>query len=225
MSTHLNNNEINDELENMDDVDRTEYLYNVEEEETEEEEEDTEKEKWRPTIEKKKKKEKKENRTTDHAGKHFVIQKGQAQCDKGDQFPQFKVTSHNHHYWNKNDGGADYLAVTKDDTLFNPAGPSFGKCKLKPSSGGYLPCVCAPSGKWQKTYAQTKVMDKACVTEISELMCSVGGKITVKKHGQSSAVSKKNIKEANVHVHTELNPLLDIEAFQDDVEESDTICE
>jgi hypothetical protein len=225
MTTHSNNNEINDASENMDDVDRTEYLYHAEEEEEVEEYDDTEKEKWKPTPKRKKQKEKTENRTTDHAGKYFVIQKGLAQCDKGDQFPQFKVTSHDHHYWNKTGGGADYLAVTEDDTMFNPTGPSFGKCKLKPSSGGYLPCACAPAGKWQKTYSQTKVMNKACVTEISELMCSVGGKITIKKHGQSTTITKKNIQEAKVHVHTELNPLLDIEAFQEDIEESDSICE
>jgi hypothetical protein len=111
-----------------------------------------------------------------HDGKHFVIQKGKAQCNQGDLFPQFKVTSHQKHYWNNEDGQADYLAVTEDDLQFNPQGPSFGKCKLKPTPGGYLPCAYAPAGKWQKTYEKVKVMDKSCVTEISELMCSTGGR-------------------------------------------------
>lgn len=53
--------------------------------------------------------------TSPHDGKYFVIQKGKAQCNQGNQFPQFKVTSHQKHYWNNKDGQADYLAVTEDD--------------------------------------------------------------------------------------------------------------
>jgi hypothetical protein len=30
--------------------------------------------------------------TSPHDGKYFVIQKGKAQCNQGNQFPQFKVT-------------------------------------------------------------------------------------------------------------------------------------
>ncbi|MET3047491.1 PAAR-like protein, partial [Flavobacterium covae] len=40
------------------------------------------------------------------------------------------------------------------------------------------------AGKWSKTYDKVKILDKKCVTEISELKCSTGGKITILKHGQ-----------------------------------------
>ncbi|ANO47356.1 hypothetical protein Pf1_01901 [Flavobacterium columnare] len=46
------------------------------------------------------------------------------------------------------------------------------------------------AGKWSKTYDKVKILDKKCVTEISELMCSTGGKITILKHGQQSQSSK-----------------------------------
>lgn len=82
-----------------------------------------------------------------HDGKHFFVQKGTCRCDQGDLFPQHIVTSHNKNFWNDSEGNEDYLAVTEDDFQFNPSRPSFGKCKLKPNSGDYLPCAYAPAGK------------------------------------------------------------------------------
>lgn len=159
--------------------------------------------------------------SSSHDGKHFVVQKGKCQCNQGDTFPQLTVTSHQKHYWNDAAGSADYLAVTEDDLQFNPPGPSFGKCKLKPSSGGYLPCSYAPAGKWQKTYEKVMVMDKKCVTEVSELQCVVGGKITIKDHGQRGEVSKQNVKNADPKVIRHMNPLVNVNDYQETVFESD----
>lgn len=65
--------------------------------------------------------------TSPHDGKYFVIQKGKAQCNQGNQFPQFKVTSHQKHYWNNKDGQADYLAVTEDlSTVYSTSVPALG---------------------------------------------------------------------------------------------------
>lgn len=149
-----------------------------------------------------------------HDGKHFVVQKGKAQCNQGNQFPQYKVTSHQKHYWNNEKGEADYLAVTEDDVQFTPPGPSFGQCKLKPSSGGYLPCAFAPAGKWQKTYEQVKIMGKSCVTELSELMCTTGGKITIKEHGQTAAMSNQNVQNADLQEQHNINPFVNFKEFQ-----------
>ena len=139
------------------------------------------------------------------------------QCDKGFKFPKFKVTSHQKHYWNNADGQADYLAVTEDDLTFDPPAMPFGNCKLRPTSGGYLPCVYAPSGKWQKACDKIKVMDKSCLTEISELMCTTGGKITILKHGQQSEVGKKNVEKASSFEQQIYNPVIDFEEFKDQI--------
>lgn len=162
---------------------------------------------------------------SNHDGKHFVVQKGKAQCNQGNQFPQFKVTSHQKHYWNNKESTADYLAVTEEDVQFTPPGPSFGMCKLKPTTGGYLPCVFAPVGKWKKTYEKVKVMGKSCLSEISELMCSTGGKITVKEHGQSSSMNKQSITQADSKSYNLINPFLDLKEFQEGLEEPDQIYE
>ncbi|MFK7049368.1 DUF4280 domain-containing protein [Flavobacterium columnare] len=155
--------------------------------------------------------------STPHEGKHFVVQKGQCQCNQGFQFPSFKVTSHTKHYWNDSQGKSDYLAVTEEDIQLNPTAQPFGQCKLKPSSGGYLPCSFAAAGKWTKTYDKVKILDKKCVTEISELMCSTGGKITILKHGQESQTSKNQVKKANPHEQHLYNPILNFEEFQEEI--------
>lgn len=158
-----------------------------------------------------------ENQSSEHDGKYFVVQRGQCQCNQGFKFPKFKVTSHQKHYWNNKDGQADYLAVTEDDLTFDPPAMPFGNCKLKPSSGGYLPCAFAPAGKWTRTYEKVKVMGKSCVTEISELMCSTGGKITILKHGQRSEVGKSNVENTNPNEQHIYNPIVNFEKFQEEI--------
>ena len=162
------------------------------------------------------------NNSSEHDGKYFVIQKGMCQCNQGFKFPKFKVNSHQKHYWNDEEGNADYLAVTEDDLTFDPPAMPFGNCKLKPTSGGYLPCAYAPAGKWTKTYDKVKVMGKSCVTEISELMCSTGGKITILKHGQRSEIGKSNIENTNPNEQNLYNPVVDFEKFQEDILGSDS---
>lgn len=160
-----------------------------------------------------------EDSSSEHDGKYFVIQKGKCQCNQGFQFPSFKVTSHQKHDWNDEKGKYDYLAVTEDDLTLNPPVMPFGNCKLKPSSGGYLPCTYAPAGKWTKTYDKVKVMGKSCVTEISELMCSIGGKITILKHGQQSEAGKSHVNNANSDEMQIYNPIVDFEEFKEEIDD------
>ncbi|CAM3057158.1 DUF4280 domain-containing protein [Chryseobacterium flavum] len=180
------------------------------------------------TEEKNKEEEKQEQKEDDgdsspHDGKYFIVQKGTVQCNQGFKFPTFKVTSHQKHYWNDAEGEADYLAATEDDLQFNPSAQPFGQCKLKPSSGGYLPCAYAPAGKWQKPYEKVKVMGKSCLTEISELMCTTGGKITILKHGQQSETGKGQVNTANSGEQQVYNPVVDFEEFKEDIKGTDEL--
>lgn len=163
-----------------------------------------------------KKKQDEQNDSSEHDGKYFIVQKGMCQCNQGFKFPKFKVTSHKKHYWNDADGQADYLAVTEDDVQLDPPAQPFGQCKLKPTSGGYLPCAYAPAGKWQKTYKKVQIMGKSCLTELSELMCSTGGKITIFKHGQQSEAGKSHVANANSQEQQAYNPAVDFEEFKED---------
>lgn len=154
--------------------------------------------------------------STPHESKHLVVQCGKAMCDKGSKFPVFKVTSHQKHFWNDKEGQTDYLAVTEDDVMFNPPATPFGNCSVKNGN----PCAFAASGKWTKTYEKVKVMGKKCVTEISELMCSTGGKITVMDHGQKAQMGKSNVKSAEPKTVQHANPLVDSEEFKEKFDEN-----
>lgn len=158
-----------------------------------------------------------ESSSGEHDGKYFVVQKGMACCDKGSKFPNFKVTSHQKHYWNDEKGEADYLAVTEDDLTFNPTAMPFGTCSIKNGN----PCAYSPAGKWTKTYEKVKVMGKSTVTERSELMCTTGGKITVMKHGQQSEAGKSHVNNADSREQQTYNPVMDFEEFKEEVNESD----
>ena len=167
--------------------------------------------------EEEKKEQNSESNSSEHDGKYFVIPRGKAICDKGTQFPGFKVTSHQKHYWNDENGEPDYLAVTEGDVMFNPAATPFGNCSVKNGN----PCAFAPSGKWTKTYDKVKIMDKCCVTELSELMCSTGGKITVLKHGQQSELGKSNVNNADPKEQHVYNPVVDFEEFKEEINGDD----
>lgn len=180
--------------------------------------EDSENSETKANAAKTKEEEKSESKSSEHEGKYFVIPRGKAMCDKGTTFPNFKVTSHQKHYWNDADGQADYLAVTEDDLTFNPPAASFGSCSVKNGN----PCTFAPAGKWQKPYEKVKVMGKSCLTEASELMCTIGGKITVMKHGQQSEAGKSNVKKAEPREQHVYNPLMDFEEFQEGISEDYT---
>jgi hypothetical protein len=160
-----------------------------------------------------------ESSSSEHDSTYFVVQKGMACCDKGSKFPNFKVTSHQKHYWNDEKGDADYLAVTEDDLTFNPPAMPFGTCSIKNGN----PCAYAPAGKWTKTYEKVKVMSKSTVTELSELMCTTGGKITVMKHGQQSEAGKNNVNNADSREQQAYNPIMDFEEFKEEINQSDEL--
>ncbi len=162
-----------------------------------------------------KKNESEEKAAGEHDGKLFVIQKGKAICDKGTKFPQFKVISHKKLYVNDEGSSDDYLAVTQNDVCFNPSVVPFGNCSLQNGK----PCTFSSAGQWQKFYQDVKVMDNALITEISELQCTIGGKIKVLDHGQREELTKQNFRNADRNFHSYINPLVDLRSFIDDIDE------
>ena len=57
-------------------------------------------------------------------------------------------------------------------------------------------------------------MGKSCVTELSELMCTTGGKITIKEHGQTAAMNNQNVQNADPQEQHNINPFMDFKEFQ-----------
>ncbi|WP_353150188.1 PAAR-like protein [Chryseobacterium sp.] len=162
--------------------------------------------------EKKQEEEEKKNEKaskSEHYGKYLVVHGAKCVCDKAEnpaQTADLQVTTHSIIILNDAQGK---LAATEEDKTFNPPAATFGKCKLKPSSGGYLPCTVAPAPKWGKTYDSTQVMGKNTLTEISELQCTVGGKITISKHGQTDSVSNAHAENTNPVALGMVNPAIE----------------
>ena len=60
-------------------------------------------------------------------------------------------------------------------------------------------------------------MGHSCLTEVSELMCAVGGKITIMKHGQQSEAGKRNVKKADSKEQHVYNNIVDFEEFGEEI--------
>ncbi|MGO4709817.1 PAAR-like protein [Chryseobacterium sp. 2TAF14] len=146
---------------------------------------------------------------SEHDGKYFVVHGAKCVCDKAEdptKTADLQVTTHN--IIVLNDQSGKYLA-TEDDKTFMPPAATFGKCTLKPSSSGNLPCALAAAPKWNKSYESTQVQGKKSLTEISELLCTTGGKITIDKHGQTDSVSNAHADNTNPLELAMVNPAVE----------------
>jgi hypothetical protein len=143
---------------------------------------------------------------SEHDDKHFVVHKAECACDKAEnpkQTAKLLVTSHNKVVLNDQDGK---FFATEVDKTFDPPAATFGKCKLQPSSSGYLPCTLAPAPKWTKVYEKTQVLGNKVLTEISTLQCTIGGKIEIVKHGQTDSVMKEHADNTDPAALALINP-------------------
>jgi murein DD-endopeptidase MepM/ murein hydrolase activator NlpD len=171
-------------------------------------EEQVKEEQHKQQKEEKEQEEKQEKETVQnaHNDKYFVVHGGLCSCDKAEnpkQTAKLLVTSHNKVILNAEAGK---FFATEIDKTFDPAAATFGKCTLKPSSGGNQPCALAPAPKWTKVYDKTSIFGNKVLTEISTLRCTVGGKIEVAKHGQTNTVMKEHAEKTNPAALALINP-------------------
>lgn len=103
----------------------------------------------------------------------------QLQCDKGTIPTPITVTSQT---FMSIEGK---LKATEEDKQSNVNIKPFGQCKIKPTTGGFLPCIPAPAS-WQKTTEKDTINNYKILTADSFCMCSMGGRIVVysKGHGE-----------------------------------------
>lgn len=143
---------------------------------------------------------------SEHDDKYFVVHKAECACDKAEnpkQTAKLLVNSHNKVVLNDQDGK---FFATEIDKTFDPSVATFGKCKLQPSSNGYLQCTLAPAPKWTKVYEKTQVLGNKVLTEISTLQCTIGGKIEIVKHGQTDSVMKEHADNTDSAALALINP-------------------
>jgi hypothetical protein len=114
---------------------------------------------------------------------HKLTDTATLQCDQGITPSKLAVTSQDFCK------AEDKLIATEQDKQPNTNIKPFGQCKLKPSSGGYLPCMPIPT-VWQKTAKKDEINGFKILTDDSTCQCSIGGKIAVqdKGHGEKHVV-------------------------------------
>lgn len=99
-----------------------------------------------------------------------IINNDILQCNQGTEQTPIRVTSQNFVTI------VGKLQATEDDKQANINIVPFGKCKLKPTTGGYLPCIPALK-QWQKT-SLFEINGKKELTTDSFCPCSTGGTVT-----------------------------------------------
>ncbi len=114
-----------------------------------------------------------------------ITDTAQLSCSQGTTASNLSVTSQN---FSMAEG--KYIA-TEHDKQANTNIKPFGQCKLKPISGGYLPCIPTPT-MWQKTTEKDTINNYKILTEDSFCMCGIGGKISVDNKGHSEKHEIKN---------------------------------
>lgn len=159
--------------------------------------------------------------------KHVVVQGATLKC-KFSVEPKkdtLKVKSQDKHFANDKDAEKKLIATDKEigQTLEKN---TFGKCKMQPNgSGDYLPCQ-ATITKWSGFYEKITLSNKGKIlVEDSKGTCPIGGPdcIEVDKHGQKAEAGKQNFKEADPEVHSQINPMVDMGAFQVTLDDNDVI--
>ncbi|AVM55729.1 DUF4280 domain-containing protein [Capnocytophaga sp. oral taxon 864] len=112
-----------------------------------------------------------------------ITDSARMKCSEGSKESTLIVTSQNHDFINGK------LQATEEDKQANINIPPFGQCRLKPTSGGYLPCMPIPT-QWENTSFAT-IDSKKELNKSSCMQCAIGGKITFTNSGENNFVSSE----------------------------------
>lgn len=145
------------------------------------------------------------------AQKEIIVQGATCECQFGNSPDKLKVLTQQKHYANDKDGSSKLIATDKDIGMTFEKN-TFGKCKLKPYSGGYRPCVPALQ-QWVGMYENTVLSNQGKILlEDSKGICSVSGSPCIKftHTGQKAEPSQQNLDNADEDLITQVTPLMEI---------------
>lgn len=142
------------------------------------------------------------------AEQHLVVQGAQCICKFGSAPDKLKVLTHTKEYVNDKDGSQKAIATTMD------IGQTFEKNMFGSCSKMYNKPCNAVVTKWSGFYENTILTNGGKILlEDSKATCPIGGAdcIEIIQHGQKSEASQQNFMNTNKEVHSQINPLVDIE--------------
>ncbi|AOC97422.1 hypothetical protein BB050_04344 [Flavobacterium anhuiense] len=155
------------------------------------------------------------------SAKHVVVQGATLKCkfaEVADTTDILKVKSQSKHFANDKDASKKLIATTKEigQTLQKN---TFGNCKLQPMGNSYKPCQTVIQ-EWSGFYQKVTLSNQGKIlVEDSKATCSIGGPdcITIANHGQKVELGKQNVMNANKHICRQINPLVNMNKFQNDI--------
>jgi hypothetical protein len=153
------------------------------------------------------------------AEKHIVCHGAICMCNFGAAPDKLTVKSHKKEYINDKGGSKKLIASDKEIGAAVFEKNTFGPCQKQPlPGGGYKPCQAVVT-KWSGFYEKVILENKGKILlEDSKATCPIGGTdcIKITFHGQVNAPAPSSVKKANKEVMTALNPVVDMEEFEDD---------
>lgn len=145
------------------------------------------------------------------AQKEIIVQGATCECQFGFQPDKLKVLTQQKHYANDKDASNKLIASDKDIGMTFEKN-TFGKCKMQPTSGGYLPCVPALN-QWQGMYEDTILTNGGKILlEDSKGTCSIAGSpcISFTHTGQKGQPSQQNMDNADEELLSQVSPVIDM---------------
>lgn len=137
-------------------------------------------------------------------------------CKFGSVPDRLVVRSHQKEYANDKDGAKKLIASTKDIGASTFQNNMFGNCSMMNNN----PCKVVVQ-EWKDYYNKiTLTHGGKVLTEDSKAICSVGGSPCIKVlwHGQTTAVSKSDLKKSNKKAHVHMNPLVNTEEIEEEMD-------
>lgn len=153
--------------------------------------------------------------------KYVVVNGASVQCkfaEISNTTDILKVKTQNKHFANDKDADKKLIASTKEigQTLEKN---TFGNCKLQPTGSSYKPCQ-AVIQQWSGFYKKITLSNQGNIlTEESKATCPIGGPecISIANHGQIIEQGKQNAMNVKKHLSNQINPLVNIHKFQNDL--------
>ncbi|MCD8415943.1 DUF4280 domain-containing protein [Tenacibaculum dicentrarchi] len=146
---------------------------------------------------------------------HIVVQGASCECQFGNSPDDLVVQSQSKEFINDSGGSKKLIGNTMDIGMpFK--GKTFGKCKLQPTSSGYLPCIPAIQ-QWQDTYDRIELDNGGNIlTEKSKATCAISGTPCVKFtwHGQTAQGGSSNVAQTDEETQSHLNPMVNIKKME-----------
>lgn len=149
----------------------------------------------------------------------FIIVSGAiCKCKFGTAPDKLVVRSHQKEYANDKNGSKKLIASTKDIGPATFQNNMFGSCSKMNNN----PCKAVVQEWKDHSERITLTHGGKALREDSKAVCPIGNSpcIEIIWHGQAISVSRPDVKKSDKRSHAQMNPLIDTEAIEEEIEQT-----